>query len=135
MLIANLVITLPLSAIAAILSPKLLPLLFGPQFREAVPATIILLIGTVILGCNYILSDGLRGLGYPLIPSIAELAGLVVTVGGLLLVLRTLGILGAAWVSLASYNTTLLGLTLALVHFSWQARSHKSTKVMNGDLK
>jgi len=131
----NLVITLPLSVLAIFLSPKLLPLLFGPQFQEAAPATAILLIGAVILGCNYVLSDGLRGWGYPLIPSIAELLGVGVTVIGLLWVLKPLGILGAAWVSVASYSLTLLVLISAPFYLSRQVNILRHKQVLKNGLK
>jgi len=84
-------------------APWMLPTLFGYQFGNSVYSALVLLIGTVLLGCNYVLSDGLRGLGDPMGPSYAEFVGVGVTLLGLLLLLPTLGILGAAISSVLSY--------------------------------
>ena len=64
--------------------------------------------------CNYVLSDGLRGLGYPLIPSIAETIGVVVVIAGLSTLLPQYGILGAAGVSVFSYGIVLTLLAIGL---------------------
>lgn len=92
----------------ALFSPWLLPWLFGMEFQAAVWPAVLLLGGTVILGSNYVLSDGLRGLGRPALPSAAQLVGVVVTVVALLLLLPVLGIMGAAVASVLSYGAALL---------------------------
>jgi O-antigen/teichoic acid export membrane protein len=86
---------------------QLLPWLFGADYEPAIYPALILLGGTVLLGMNYVLSDGLRGLGAPLITSVAEVVGLIVTIGGLWVVLPATGISGAAWVSVISYGVVL----------------------------
>jgi O-antigen/teichoic acid export membrane protein len=99
----------------------LLPLLFGSQFAPAVIPAYVLLVAGVFLGCSYVLSDGLRGLGFPGIPSLAEAMGVVVTVGGLLLLLPLAGVRGAALVSLLSYAVVTLTMFLRFMGLSGRA--------------
>ncbi|MCA9334673.1 polysaccharide biosynthesis C-terminal domain-containing protein, partial [Candidatus Saccharibacteria bacterium] len=114
----NLLVSSTGALLLALVSPLLLPLLFGIEFRDAVLPAIILLIAIVILGFNYVLSDGLRGLGYPGTTSIAELAGAMTTVIGLVLFLPLLGIYGAAVVSVLSYAIVALVLYLSFGQYS-----------------
>lgn len=101
-------------------APWLLPGLFGAPFSISIVPAIILLFGTILLGCNYVLSDGLRGMGYPLDPSYAELIGMIFTVVGLLVLLPSLGIMGAAFTSVASYA---LVFSILLIRFKAQQQS------------
>ncbi len=98
-----LAVGLPLAALA----PWLIPGAFGRGFAGSVLPAVVLVLGAVLLCLNYLLSIGLRAAGHPLLPSLAEGAGLVATAVGLPLVLARFGILGAAWVSVASYAATL----------------------------
>ncbi len=91
-----------------------IPLLFGSAFTPSIAPALILLCGTVLLSCNYVLSDGLRGLGHPMIPSIGEMAGLIMTLVALSLLLPKWGIEGAAVASLLSYGTSLLVLSVGV---------------------
>ncbi len=84
--------------------PFLLPLLFGEAFAGAVQPAQILLVGAVVLGVNAVIADGLHALGFALQRSLAELAGVVVTVLGLWFALPLFGIVGAAYISLLSYS-------------------------------
>jgi O-antigen/teichoic acid export membrane protein len=101
--LANLVVTSVGAALMALLAWRLIPAVFGGSFSNSVHPAIVLLMGAVLLGSNYVMSDALRGLGRPELPSWAEGLALAVTVTGLILVLRQTGIVGAAWVSAASY--------------------------------
>jgi Na+-driven multidrug efflux pump len=76
-----------------------------------------------LLGCIYILSDALRGLGYPLIRSLAEIVGLCVTVVGLLIALPLYGINGAAWVSVIAYSVVVAILFSQLIRLFRQNRA------------
>ena len=98
----------------ALACPLILPLLFGADFSNSVKPALILIGGTVLLGSNYVLSDGLRGLGKPLVPSIGEAFGLVVTIVGLFIMIPRYGIIGAAWVSVISYGIVLIILIRAI---------------------
>jgi len=106
------------ATILAILAPWGIPWLFGEAFYASVPPTRLLLIGSIFLGGNYVLGDGLRGLNKPGLPSIGETIGLVATISGLLILLPSMGIMGAAWTSLASYSIVFIILILMLVRIS-----------------
>jgi O-antigen/teichoic acid export membrane protein len=119
---ANLVISVPLALIMGAVSARLLPLLFGQDFQPAVLPAMILLPGSILLGHNHILTDGLRGLGRPIIPSIAEVCGLLATVVGLLLLLPKLGVIGAALSSNIAYFVVALILSVYLGLLSFRNR-------------
>jgi O-antigen/teichoic acid export membrane protein len=89
-----------------ILTPLAVPMLFGNEFRAAIPAALILVVGATFGGMNVILQEGARGLGHPTVVLWSE--GCSVLVGGavLLVLLPPLGILGAAIASLVAYATT-----------------------------
>lgn len=110
----NLAITGSGALLLGALSPLILPGLFGAAYQPAISPAIILLVGTLFLGFNYVLSDGLRGLGYPTATSVAEVAGTLLTVVGLMVAVPRFGILGAAIVSACSYVVVGLVLLTAL---------------------
>jgi Na+-driven multidrug efflux pump len=60
----------------------------------------------MIVGMNTLAEGGLRGLGLPGAALAAELCGLAVTIISLALMLRPLGIVGAAIASLLGYSAT-----------------------------
>jgi len=91
-------------------TPLAVVILFGPHFRAAIPPALVLMPAASFLGLNYVLEEGLRGLGYPYPVLRAELAGLAVTGLGLALTLTPLGIMGAAVSSLAGYSTVTVAL-------------------------
>ncbi len=122
----NLIVSSAGALVLAIISPFLLPLLFGVEFNGAVMPSIILLVAIVILGFNYVLSDGLRGMGHPGTTSIAELVGAAITVIGLLLFLPILGIYGAALVSVLSYAIVALVLYLSFWRYSRLEESYSA---------
>ncbi len=100
-------ITLIVSAMLIVLTPYLLPLVFGIAFLAAIPATFILIVAINISTINQALSDGLRGIGEPKLPMISEFVGLATTIGMLGLLLRRYELMGAAISSLASYSVSL----------------------------
>jgi len=89
----------------ALLTPWLLPLLFGARFAESVPAALILVAAGSLAGLNGILQEGLKGLGHPKAVMWSEFAGVGATATALFLLLRPLGIVGAALASLAGSAT------------------------------
>lgn len=98
--------SLALGLLLAAVAPVLLPALFGSEFSDAVPATLVLLVAAVPLAGSGILTAGLQADGAPLIGSAAEGVAIVMTVVGLALFLRPYGGLGAAGVSLAAYSAS-----------------------------
>jgi antigen flippase len=105
-------VALPLAALLGVAARWAIPLVFGHAYDKAFQPACILLVGGVALGINYVLSNELRAAGRPGAPAMAEAAGLLVTLAGLPLALPRWGIVGAAWVSVASYGFTACGLAL-----------------------
>ena len=101
------------SAVLFAVAPWLITLAFGARFAGSTLACRILLPGTVALGLNQVLYDGARALDAPSLPSYAEGAAAVLTCVGLLLLLPSLGFVGAAIASTAAYTTS-LGVMLVL---------------------
>lgn len=93
--------------LAAIAAPVALPLLFGSEYRSALPAALTLIVAAAILSLVYVLEEAMRGLGKPAIPMRAEFAGLLGTIPVLVLLVKPLGILGAAVSSIIGYSISL----------------------------
>jgi O-antigen/teichoic acid export membrane protein len=79
-----------------LLAPTLVPFLFGNAFRASVGITQILLIGSFIVSIRRVLSDGMRGVGYPILGSLAEVTGLLLLIPALIVLIPLDGITGAA---------------------------------------
>ncbi len=94
-----------LTIAAFVLTPILLPFLFGAAYRGAVAPALVLVIASGINAVNLVLADGLRGLGRTRSLLQAEITGLAVTGGLLWALLRPYGATGAAVTSLAAYAT------------------------------
>lgn len=103
-----------LAVVLLALTPLVLPLLFGAAFMSAVPAALVLVVAASIASFNQVASDGLRGIGAPKLPMVAEFIGLGTTVVMLVLLLRRYELMGAAVASLASYLVTLATLVFLI---------------------
>jgi O-antigen/teichoic acid export membrane protein len=114
----NLIISGSAALFFGLLSPWLLPGLFGRDYRTAVRPAILLLSATVLLGCNYVLSDGMRGLGAPLVASFAEMLAVGITLIALLVLLPSMGIIGAALASIMAYGAVFLVLIIKIRRMS-----------------
>jgi O-antigen/teichoic acid export membrane protein len=114
-------IILPLGTVMALAAPWAMSTVFGAAYRTGTLPARILLVGGVVLGLNYVISNALRASGRPGAPALGEAAGVVVTVSVLPFALHHWGILGAAVVSVLSYSVTSVMLGLM-----WQrAKSNK----------
>lgn len=100
----GLLAAITVAAPMTVLVPFVLPLLFGPEFRDAVPVALVLLVAAVpAAGAHYlepafIANDAIGMLGA------SEMITLSVTVVGLLVFVATGGAMAAACVSLAAYS-------------------------------
>jgi len=103
-----------LGGLLLILTPVGIPLLFGTRFAPAIPTALILTLAGAVLGLNMILEEGVRGLGDTRAILWSELAGLVVTIAALALLLRPLGIVGAAIASLLAYAIVCVSLVIQI---------------------
>jgi len=99
-------IILPLGAIMALIAPWAMSTVFGAAYRTGTLPARILLLGGVVLGLNYVISNALRASGHPGAPTLGEAAGVIVTISVLPFALNRWGILGAAVVSVLSYSVT-----------------------------
>jgi O-antigen/teichoic acid export membrane protein len=95
-----------------LITPMAIALLFGNDFREAIPVTLVLVLGAGFIGVNLVLSEGIRGMGQPISVFWAEAGGLVTTSILLFLLLKRLGIMGAGIASLAAYATVTILLVI-----------------------
>jgi O-antigen/teichoic acid export membrane protein len=93
------------TAAAAVVTPFLLPALFGRSFDAAVPMTWILLVAGIPMAGTNVLGIVLTAWGHPKSAASAELAALAVTIPGLLVLVPLWGGIGAALVSLVAYTT------------------------------
>lgn len=90
----------------AVVAPVAIPLAYGHAFRAAVIPTWIILVGLAGGSVYGILSAFWSGIGRPGLTSIAQGAGLVITVALDLTLIPHLGITGAAIASACAYLTT-----------------------------
>jgi O-antigen/teichoic acid export membrane protein len=107
-------VSVPVVILVAALTPFGISFLFGRAFESSSLAALILVFGAATAGMNLVLEEGLRGLGRTKDVFWAESLGLVVTVCSLIMLLRPLGILGAAIASLLAYSATFVVLTLRI---------------------
>jgi O-antigen/teichoic acid export membrane protein len=86
----------------------LVPFFFGGQFDSAVTVTYIVLPGTIFLSARRVLSEGLKGRGYPLAGTLGELLSLAWVAIALAVFVPLWGIYGAAVALASSYVVSLL---------------------------
>jgi O-antigen/teichoic acid export membrane protein len=96
-------ILLPLAASAS----WLIPAVFGPGYRAAVPLLWVLTPGGVFLACGQVVGDLLRGLGRPGLVARAQGLTAVCTVILLVALLPAVGVMAAAIASTIAYGTAL----------------------------
>jgi O-antigen/teichoic acid export membrane protein len=96
-------ILLPIAAIAFWLIPEV----FGPAYRSAVPLLWILTPGGIFLACSGVVGDLLRGLGQPGRVATAQGLAAVFTVILLFALLPSTGVAAAAIASTVSYGVAL----------------------------
>jgi O-antigen/teichoic acid export membrane protein len=95
----------------------LVPLFFGNEFSEAIAVTYIVLPGTIFLSARRVLSEGLKGRGYPLAGTLGEILALGWVAAALAVFVPLWGIYGAAVALSSSYVLSmLLLLVLAARH-------------------
>lgn len=92
-----------ITIVQLLVTPLLVPILFGHNFTPAVPVAIVLVVASGINGMNLILEDSIRGMGFPRKILIAEVSSLIITIILLFILLPVWGIMGAAVGSLVAY--------------------------------
>lgn len=91
-----------------ILAPFLVPKLFGAGYRDAIVALWLLAPGTVFLALDRVLGDILQGRGQPLLRSLGQGLGAILTIVLLLILIPPFGIRGAAVASSVTYGFVFL---------------------------
>jgi O-antigen/teichoic acid export membrane protein len=99
----------------ACVTPALIAILYGKEFRSCVPVALILVAANAIAMTNNVLEEGLRGFGDPRAIVRAELLGLGATVGSMVILMGPLGIIGAATASAVGYVAVTAGLAASLI--------------------
>lgn len=109
-----LLLSASLAFFLSIITPIMIPIIFGADFKPAINVSLILILAGVPSSIISVLESGVRGLGKPIIVFIGEFLGLIATVLCLSLMLKPFGIIGAAIASLLGYSTILIALTLII---------------------
>lgn len=100
----NLLLT-PLLAVAVFIG---IPVLYGEAFGAARLTAEVLVLASIAMGAKEVLTGGARAFGFAWMASKAELIALLLTATLLIALLPTIGIMGAAIASLASYTFALM---------------------------
>lgn len=93
-----------LAVLLGVISHLAVPLVFGQEFSEARGMVWVLLVGTVPLAGSSVVGSGLMTLNRQGQQAVAQLTGLVLAVGGILVLVPLMGGMGAAVVSVAVYT-------------------------------
>ena len=100
----------------------LVPLVFGPDYRGAVPLLWILAPGAIFLSCSQVVSDLLRGRNHPSVVAWAQGLAAVFTVVLLIALLPVIGVPGAAIASTVSYGVAFIVMVRSLGRLPRHAR-------------
>jgi antigen flippase len=87
---------LPIAATALLVTPLLVPAVFGAEFHPAVRVAQILVLAQSFRALANVLGDIARGLGHPGVPSVAETTGIIASIILLAVLVPGLGAEGAA---------------------------------------
>jgi len=109
-------VLIPIAAIAYWLVPEV----FGPAYRGAVPLLWILTPGGIFLACSGVVGDLLRGLGQPTRVATAQGLAAVFTVILLFALLPSTGVAAAAIASTVAYGVALA----AMIRWLWRPAAH-----------
>jgi enterobacterial common antigen flippase len=123
--IGSLLVGLVTAGGLCVLAPVVIPRILGEGYRPAVVLLWVLAPGSVVLGCNHVMGDILRGLNRSLAIARCEAVGAVCTGALLGALVPVLGVLGAAVASTAAYSVSfcLLARTVAAA-----AGTHDTTR-------
>jgi O-antigen/teichoic acid export membrane protein len=99
----SIVLGIVFGGLVLVVTPIAVPLIFGTEFSPAVMPAMLLVLGGVAWNIKGTLGEGVRGLGESKAVLLSEGLGLAVTFFGLLLLLRPMGLIGAAIASLSGH--------------------------------
>ena len=127
------ILSLPLALALATILPFGIPIIFGAEFKGAIWAAEILLIGSLLIGARDVLSGGANALGDPWLGSKAQLWAMGATVILLCGLLPVLGIIGAA-IANAAACAVQLGVILYGLRVSHAIPSAALFRIDHGDI-
>ncbi|ASW54500.1 oligosaccharide flippase family protein [Plantactinospora sp. KBS50] len=111
---ASVVLSAGLLLALAVSASWVIPVVFGPEFRGAVPLVWLLAPGTAFLACGMVCADLLRGHGRPLAVARAQAISAVAMAALLAGLLPTMGLFGAALASTVAAGVALACMLRAL---------------------
>jgi O-antigen/teichoic acid export membrane protein len=127
------ILSLPVAVVLTAILPFGIPIIFGAEFKGAIGAGEILLIGSLLIGARDVLSGGANALGDPWLSSKAQLWAMGATVILLCALLPLMGILGAAIASTAACAIQLAVIVHGL-RVSHSIRSTELFRISRGDI-
>jgi len=108
------ILALAVGAMSAAAAPVVIPVVFGDEYAVPILVPMALAAWTALLGLNIALEAGLRALDASMCILIAEVLGILVTIGLAIVLLPPLGIGGAALATTAGTVVVLASLTAFL---------------------
>jgi O-antigen/teichoic acid export membrane protein len=127
------ILSLPVALALAATLPFGIPIIFGAEFKDAVWAAEILLIGSVMIGARDVLSGGANALGNPWLGSKAHLWAMGAMAILLCALLPVLGIIGAA-IANATACAVQLGVIVYGLRVSHAIPSAELFRIGHGDI-
>ena len=127
------ILSLPVAMALAAILPFGIPIVFGADFKDAIWAAEVLLVGSLLIGARDVLSGGANALGDPWLGSKAQLWAMGATVILLCALLPVMGILGAALASTAACAIQ-LGVIVYGLRTSHAIRSAQLFRIDHGDI-
>jgi len=100
-----LLLSVATTIVLVLLTPVLIRFFFGAAFVPGVVVAQVTIAASLARGVGYVLGYGLCAFEKPLVPSVAELVAVLITVVGLAALLPAMGLVGAAVTSLLAYTT------------------------------
>jgi O-antigen/teichoic acid export membrane protein len=110
---ASLAVAGVLALVVGLFARPLLGVVYGDDFRDAAEPLLLILPGAVLFAGSSIATAGIYAAGRPFTATLTQLLGMIVTIVGLSVFLRSGGITAAAIVSSVSYSTVFVASVLA----------------------
>lgn len=101
---AALILSLVAAAAMSVATPTVIKIFFGSPFLAAVPVAQVLLLASVLLSVNRVMSAGLRAFNRPFKAGAGDLLAAGVTIVALGLLVPKIGLMGAAIASAVAYG-------------------------------
>jgi O-antigen/teichoic acid export membrane protein len=111
-------LTLVSALVLGLVAPVLVPFIFGQAFRPSIALFLVLLPGVITFALYRVLSYDMIGRGFPLRVSLASGAGLIGNLCVAILLVPSLGAMGAVFGNLAGYVLTTVIITFIFLRMT-----------------